>query len=134
MTKTCGRSTSAAGRTAASRKFRPPSLSWSGAGRPSRADFAFPGGEGLAGFFERVSAAADRLAADDADTVLAVTHGGVIRAMICHLLSLERRHYVLFDVDYAAVVVLRLFDGRGVLVFPGGDIPSGNPRGGPSNG
>ncbi len=45
--------------------------------------------------------------------------------MICHLLGLERRHYVLFEVDYAAVVVLRLFNGRGVLVFPGGDIPSG---------
>ena len=28
---------------------------------------------------------------DPADTVLAVTHGGVIRAMICHLLGLEPR-------------------------------------------
>ena len=50
--------------------------------------------------------------------MLAVTHGGVIRAMICHLLGLEPRNYVLFEVDYAAVVVLHLFDGKGVLAFP----------------
>ena len=50
--------------------------------------------------------------------MLAVTHGGVIRAMICHLLGLEPRHYVLFEVDYAAAVVIDLFDGRGVLAVP----------------
>ena len=63
----------------------------------------------------RVQAAADRLAGDAAETVLAVTHGGVIRAMICHLLGLEPRHYVLFNVGYAALAVIDLFDGGGVL-------------------
>jgi broad specificity phosphatase PhoE len=51
----------------------------------------------------------------EAQTVLAVTHGGVIRAMICHLLALEPRQYVAFDVPYAAMVVIDLFDGKGVL-------------------
>ena len=50
-----------------------------------------------------------------AQTVLAVTHGGVIRTMICHLLGLEPRHYVAFDVPYAALAVIDLFDGKGVL-------------------
>ncbi len=88
-------------------------------------DFAFPGGESLRGFLDRVAAAADRMAHDPADTVLAVTHGGAIRAIICHLLGLDPRNYVLFEVEYAAAVVLHLFDGRGVLVFPGaeGDCP-----------
>jgi alpha-ribazole phosphatase len=78
-------------------------------------DFAFPEGEGLSDFWQRVCRAADRLARQEAETVLAVTHGGVIRAMICYLLGLEPRQYVLFDVGYAAMAVVDLFDGRGVL-------------------
>ena len=78
-------------------------------------DFAFPGGERLGGFLERVRGAVDRLARLDVPTVLAVTHGGVIRSAICHLLGLEPRHYLAFDVTYAATVAIDLFDGRGVL-------------------
>ena len=54
-------------------------------------DFAFPGGESMRDFLDRVGRAADRLAADEAETVLAVTHGGVIKIMLCHLLGLEAR-------------------------------------------
>jgi alpha-ribazole phosphatase len=78
-------------------------------------DFAFPGGESLVGFLHRVQTAADRLIHAEARTVLAVTHGGVIRTMICHLLGLEPRQYVAFEVPYAAMVVIDLFDGKGVL-------------------
>jgi broad specificity phosphatase PhoE len=78
-------------------------------------DFAFPGGERLGDFLDRVRATADRMAREDAETVLAVTHGGVIRAMICYLLGLEPRQYVLFDVGYAAMAVIDLRDGKGVL-------------------
>ncbi len=78
-------------------------------------DFAFPGGESVGDFLRRVHAVADRLARVEAETVLAVTHGGVIRAMICHLLGLDPQKYVVFDVPYAAVVVINLFDGKGVL-------------------
>jgi len=78
-------------------------------------DFAFPGGESLGGFLHRVQAVADRLIRAEARTVLAVTHGGVIRTMICHLLGLEPRQYVAFDVPYAAIVMIDLFDGKGVL-------------------
>jgi alpha-ribazole phosphatase len=78
-------------------------------------DFAFPDGEDLAGFLCRVRAVAERLIGDPAPTVLAVTHGGVIRAMICHLLGLAPRHYVAFDVPYAATAVIDVCDGKGVL-------------------
>jgi len=77
--------------------------------------FAFPGGESVGHFLERIDRAADRLARQEARTVLAVTHGGVIRAMICHLLGLDARKYVAFDVPYGAMVVIDLFDGQGVL-------------------
>ena len=79
-------------------------------------DFAFPGGESLAGFLRRIRSIADRIAADPAETLLAVTHGGVIRALICHYLGLSPRQYVLFDVRCATLTRIDLFDGRGVLV------------------
>jgi len=78
-------------------------------------DFTFPGGERVGDFLRRVEAAADRLIHAQAETVLAVAHGGVIRAMICHLLGLEPRKYVAFHVPYATTVVIDLFDGKGVL-------------------
>jgi broad specificity phosphatase PhoE len=79
------------------------------------ADFAFPGGERLSGFLDRVHSCADRLARTDVATALVVTHGGVVRAMLCHLLGLEPRKYLAFDVPCAAVAVVDLFEGRGVL-------------------
>lgn len=79
-------------------------------------DFAFPGGESVGHFLHRVHAASDRLSRAEADVVLAVTHGGVIRTMICHLLGIEPRQYVAFSVPYAAIVVIDLFDTKGVLV------------------
>jgi alpha-ribazole phosphatase len=78
-------------------------------------DFAFPGGENVGDFLRRMQAAADRLVRAEAQTVLAVTHGGVIRTMICHLLGIEPRKYLAFDVPYSAMAVIDVFDGRGVL-------------------
>jgi alpha-ribazole phosphatase len=78
-------------------------------------DFAFPGGERIQDFLARVSRAAERLAAAEPEAVLAVTHAGVIRAMLCHLLDLPPRAYVAFDIAPASLTVVRLFDGKGVL-------------------
>jgi broad specificity phosphatase PhoE len=77
--------------------------------------FAFPGGESLEGFQARVSRVAGRLAGDPAGTVLVVSHAGTIRALVCHYLGLRPSQYVLFDVGYASITLIRLFDGRGVL-------------------
>jgi alpha-ribazole phosphatase len=78
-------------------------------------DFAFPGGERVGDFLGRVEAAARRLIEAEGDTILVVAHGGVIRTMICVLLGLEPKHYVLFHVPYATTVVIDLFEGRGIL-------------------
>jgi alpha-ribazole phosphatase len=78
-------------------------------------DFAFPGGESLRDFRDRVRRAADRLAADEAETVLAVAHGGVIKSMLCHLLGLDASRYVVFEIAPASLTVVRLFEGKGVL-------------------
>jgi len=78
-------------------------------------DFAFPGGERLGDFHERIHRVAHRIAEGDADTVLAVTHGGVILALICHLLGLKPEKYVQFKVGNASLTTIELFDGKGVL-------------------
>ena len=79
-------------------------------------DFAFPGGESLGGFSKRIGAVAGRIAVDPAGTVVAFTHGGVIRYLICHFLGLEDRNYLLFDVKPGSLCELSLDGGKGVLV------------------
>jgi alpha-ribazole phosphatase len=78
-------------------------------------DFAFPRGERVGDFLQRVNAAAQRLIHSEPETVLVVAHGGVIRTMICLLLGLEPKHYVSFHVPYATMAVVDLFGGKGVL-------------------
>lgn len=78
-------------------------------------DFAFPGGESIQGFLVRIRRAADRLASERADVTAVVTHGGVIRAMICHLLGLPARCHILFNVRCASIATIDLFDGKGLL-------------------
>jgi alpha-ribazole phosphatase len=79
--------------------------------------FAFPGGEPLAAFSRRVAAAAGRIAADPAETVIAVTHGGVIRLLICHFLGLGLQGHLLFDIGTASISEIRIEAGRGVLAL-----------------
>lgn len=80
-----------------------------------RDDFRFPGGERIGSFVGRVTRAAQRLGALDARDVAVVTHGGVVRTILCCLLGLPTRNYLLFDVAPASLSVLNLFDGKGVL-------------------
>lgn len=77
--------------------------------------FAFPGGESLADFGERIGRAAAGLASADANTVVCVAHGGVIRALICRFLGLPLRDYLLFEIATGSVTSLRIWGERGVL-------------------
>lgn len=81
--------------------------------------FRFPGGESLADFTRRINAAADRMAAAPQETVVAFTHGGVIRFMLCALLRLDPRSYAAFEIRPAGVVELALFEGGALLQFLG---------------
>ncbi|MHB9038060.1 MAG: histidine phosphatase family protein [Armatimonadota bacterium] len=78
-------------------------------------DFSFPGGESISGFNTRVRDFATRAVDEPARTVLAITHGGVIRALICHFLGLDSRNYLLFDVKPASVSRIAIHGGKGVL-------------------
>jgi alpha-ribazole phosphatase len=78
-------------------------------------DFRFPDGEATAEFARRVEAVKNRLPALEAETVLLVTHGGVIRALICALLGLSLEKYLLFQVAKGHYSTMELYDGGGVL-------------------
>jgi alpha-ribazole phosphatase len=77
--------------------------------------FSFPGGERLEDFLIRVQRAAHAIVSCPEKTVLAVTHAGVIRALLCYFLGLHPRQYILFNVDFASLTTLELFDDKGVL-------------------
>lgn len=78
-------------------------------------DFAFPGGESLAAFLKRVGRVCDDLRERPQQTVIAFTHGGVIRTALCRLLGLDARSYLIFDVGPACVVTVRMYGELGVL-------------------
>ncbi|MGV8057538.1 MAG: histidine phosphatase family protein [Smithellaceae bacterium] len=78
-------------------------------------DFVFPGGETISSFMQRVRELAQRIAADPAENVVVITHGGIIRFLICYYLGLDIRHYLLFDVQPASLSVITLYDGKGIL-------------------
>ena len=78
-------------------------------------EFTFPKGEKVQDFLDRVHRVARKMAAEPTDAILAVTHGGTIRATICHLLGLPARGYVLFNVKPASLTTIELHSGRGVL-------------------
>jgi alpha-ribazole phosphatase len=78
--------------------------------------FAFPGGERLGAFLERIRRVGSFMASVPEQTVLAVTHAGVIRALICHYLGLSPKNYVLFNVDYCSLTIIEMFEDKGVLL------------------
>lgn len=79
------------------------------------ADFAFPEGESMVSFRVRICQIAERLQRDEGYRVLVVTHGGVIRFLICHLLGIPVENYLLFDVAPGCLTELRLHSEGAVL-------------------
>lgn len=78
-------------------------------------DFTFPEGESVAGFVGRVGAVLDELSTSGKNTIGVVTHGGVIRTMICLALGLSTKNYLLFTVHPASLTILDLYPQGGIL-------------------
>ena len=75
-------------------------------------DKRFLGGETIGELFDRVLPAVDRLFADESwDTVLAVLHGGVNRAILSYALTCERMFLGHFEQAPGCVNVLDVGDG-----------------------
>ena len=78
-------------------------------------DFRFPGGESVAGFISRIQQVQGGLSHGSKQTTLVISHGGVIRLLICLFLSLPFANHLLFQVRKGRVVTLDLFDQGGIL-------------------
>ncbi|TVT43339.1 alpha-ribazole phosphatase [Hymenobacter setariae] len=88
---------------------------------PWMADYvtlAPPQGETFGAVQQRAAAFLDELTATAAEEpTLVFTHGGTIRALVCHCLEIPLRNAFRMQIDYASVTKLQLQHGRWQLVF-----------------
>ncbi len=83
--------------------------------RDDEKTFAFPGGESIASFRRRVVHFSRHLYEADADAILVVSHGGVIRHLLCLLLKIPLDKHIAFKLDYGKTATLDLHREGGVL-------------------
>ncbi|MEI6647082.1 MAG: histidine phosphatase family protein [bacterium] len=81
----------------------------------NRMDFCFPGGECLDTFWKRVCRVGDALVAAPGQRLAVVTHGGVVRYLLCHFLGLSPEQHRMFQIDLGSITTLKLQDGFAVL-------------------
>ena len=75
-----------------------------------------PAGEKLADFKERIEAVFSRLVAGNkGETVLVVTHGGVIRVYLTVVLDLFPDGFWQFNIDQAAINIIKFFAERVII-------------------
>ena len=77
--------------------------------------FIFPGGEAVADFQGRVADVFSALCRLPAREVGVVTHGGVVRTMICLALGQNPKNYLLYNVLPGTLTVLDIYPAGGVL-------------------
>ncbi len=77
--------------------------------------FSFPGGESLAAFYRRVRSVFQRLLEDDSKKILLITHGGIIRHLLCLFLGIGMDKYLIFDIQAGAYSSLAVYSEGSVL-------------------
>lgn len=77
--------------------------------------FSFPDGESLGEFRQRVVSFKNQLQKTTDENILVVSHGGVIRHLLCLFLGLEPKHFLVFDVQPGCYCSIRMFEEGGVL-------------------
>lgn len=73
-----------------------------------------PGGESRQDLANRSQRVVDRIIAEGGTSIV-VTHGGVFRASLTHLLGLSHEAIWAFHIHNAQFAVVRVIDGRGML-------------------
>jgi alpha-ribazole phosphatase len=78
--------------------------------------FTFPEGENTQDFIQRVQQVTDKILSDNATNILLISHGGVIRSMICSFLGINQDKALQFAVEPSSLTVFKVYkDGGGVL-------------------
>lgn len=78
-------------------------------------DFTFPGGENIGVFLRRLQRVRQRIDLCSDERLLVITHGGVIRHLLCLYLCLPPEKYLLFAAKPGCYSTLSLFSEGGVL-------------------
>lgn len=77
--------------------------------------FTFPAGDSLRSFTRRIATFKSELESMVDNNLLVVSHGGVIRHLLCLLLGLHAEKYLVFDVQPGCFCSVRLYPEGGVL-------------------
>lgn len=77
-------------------------------------DFCFPDGESQHDFHHRITKIAEQIHSHSGHLAL-VTHGGVIRALVCHLLGFPKQDYLKFEINRGSFITLTIHDQHAVL-------------------
>lgn len=78
-------------------------------------DFSFPGGESLVQFHKRIDFVAAAIHADNCKHLVIVSHGGVLRGLICSLLHWPFRDHLKFTLKRGGYATLELDNTHAVL-------------------
>jgi broad specificity phosphatase PhoE len=79
-------------------------------------DFVMPGGEAVAAFQRRVDTVKKRIVTAASETTVVITHGGVVRSLLCSLMDLPPRSRLAFRLKRGGMATLRLENGKAVLI------------------
>lgn len=77
--------------------------------------FTFPKGENIGDFLRRIQEMKSCIDSCDDENILVISHGGVIRNLICLYLGLSADKYLLFDIKAGCYTTLSLYSEGGVL-------------------
>lgn len=77
--------------------------------------FCFPDGECIKDFLLRIDRICAGFSRFDQGNILVITHGGIIRQLICRYLRLPAKNYLLFDIKAGMYSSLDLFSEGGIL-------------------
>jgi alpha-ribazole phosphatase/probable phosphoglycerate mutase len=78
--------------------------------------FAYPGGESFAAFTTRVQRALDQLLmTHESGEIALVTHGGVCRAIVGHVLGIPAHNWLRLSQEYGCLNVIDWYDLNPVL-------------------
>ncbi|MBN2712698.1 MAG: histidine phosphatase family protein [Planctomycetes bacterium] len=73
-------------------------------------NFSFKDGEDIGTFMSRIRALEGLIKNSESDSIVCVTHGGVIRNLICVLLGVDSKLSFSLTVDYASITILDIFE------------------------
>jgi broad specificity phosphatase PhoE len=79
------------------------------------ANFTFPDGESHSAFRNRIVSIKSQLEKIVEDNILVITHGGIIRNLLCLLLDIDFDKYLVFDVQPGCFCSIHLHSQGGVL-------------------